>query len=160
MVSSLLLRFHPMGCSSFVSSMKKLSVWGFRPCDQSSAPNQPPTTDHKPHTQPLAEQFSRLFSLSIFIRVSLFSLELNNNIFEEQAPCNSKKSLRLKKSQIIKTVLGLNKLLDALTCFFWSLRLKKKKLDNEWPENLFHHVGSLSASSLLSVQCEVSNRVS
>ena len=43
---------------------------------------------------------------------------------------------------------------------FLELEIEKKKLDNEWPENLFHHVGSLSASSLLSVQCEVSNRVS
>ena len=28
-------------------------------------------------------------------------------------------------------------------------------LDDEWPESIFHHVGSQSVSYLLSVQCEV-----
>ena len=28
-------------------------------------------------------------------------------------------------------------------------------IDDEWPECIFHHVGSQSASYLLSVQCEV-----
>ena len=37
---------------------------------------------------------------------------------------------------------------------------EKKKLDDEWPESIFHHVGSQSASYLLSVQCEVISRVS
>ena len=32
------------------------------------------------------------------------------------------------------------------------------KLDDEWPESIFHHVGSQSASYLLSVQCEVLSR--
>lgn len=63
MVSSLLLRFHPMGCSSFVSSMKKLSVWGFRPCDQSSAPNQP--TNHTNITRP-SSWLSKLSLVSLF----------------------------------------------------------------------------------------------
>ena len=36
----------------------------------------------------------------------------------------------------------------------------KKKLDDEWPESIFHHVGSLSASYLLSVQYEVLSQVS
>ena len=31
----------------------------------------------------------------------------------------------------------------------------KEKLDDEWPESIFHYVGSQSASYLLSVQCEV-----
>ena len=31
----------------------------------------------------------------------------------------------------------------------------KKSLDDEWPESIFHHVGSQSVSYLLSVQCEV-----
>ena len=35
-----------------------------------------------------------------------------------------------------------------------------KKLDDEWPESIFHHVGSQSARYLLSVQCEVLSRVS
>ena len=35
-----------------------------------------------------------------------------------------------------------------------------QKLDGEWPESIFHHVGSQSASYLLSVQCEVLSRVS
>ena len=34
------------------------------------------------------------------------------------------------------------------------------QLDDEWPESIFHHVGSQSASYLLSVQCEVLSRVS
>ena len=34
-------------------------------------------------------------------------------------------------------------------CFF------NRKLDDEWPESMFHHVGSQSVSYLLSVQCEV-----
>ena len=34
------------------------------------------------------------------------------------------------------------------------------KLDDEWPESIFHHVGSQSVSYLLSVQCEVLSRVS
>ena len=34
------------------------------------------------------------------------------------------------------------------------------KLDDEWPESIFHHVGSQRASYLLSVQCEVLSRVS
>ena len=33
-------------------------------------------------------------------------------------------------------------------------------LDDEWPESIFHHVGSQSVSYLLSVQCEVLSRVS
>ena len=37
---------------------------------------------------------------------------------------------------------------------------RKKKLDDEWPESIFHHVGSQSVSYLLSVQCEVLSRVS
>ena len=37
---------------------------------------------------------------------------------------------------------------------------KWDKLDDEWPESIFHHVGSQSASYLLSVQCEVLSRVS
>ena len=36
----------------------------------------------------------------------------------------------------------------------------RKQLDDEWPKNIFHHVGSQSVSCLLSVQCEVSSRVS
>ena len=36
----------------------------------------------------------------------------------------------------------------------------KKQLDDEWPESIFHHVGSQSVSYLLSVQCEVLSRVS
>ena len=39
-------------------------------------------------------------------------------------------------------------------------RTRKRKLDDEWPESIFHHVGSQSASYLLSVQCEVLSRVS
>ena len=35
-----------------------------------------------------------------------------------------------------------------------------QKLDDEWPESIFHQVGSQSASYLLSVQCEVLSRVS
>ena len=35
----------------------------------------------------------------------------------------------------------------------------KKKLDDEWPESIFHHVGSQSVSYLLSDQCEVLSRV-
>ena len=35
----------------------------------------------------------------------------------------------------------------------------KNKLDDEWPESIFHHVGSQSVSYLLSVQCEVPSRV-
>ena len=31
----------------------------------------------------------------------------------------------------------------------------QQKLDDEWPESIFHHVGSQSVSYLLSVQCEV-----
>ena len=34
------------------------------------------------------------------------------------------------------------------------------QLDDEWPESIFHHVGSQSVSYLLSVQCEVLSRVS
>ena len=34
------------------------------------------------------------------------------------------------------------------------------KLDDKWPESIFHHVGTQSASYLLSVQCEVLSRVS
>ena len=34
------------------------------------------------------------------------------------------------------------------------------ELDDEWPESIFHHVGSQSVSYLLSVQCEVLSRVS
>ena len=30
-----------------------------------------------------------------------------------------------------------------------------KKLDDEWPESILHHVGSQSVSYLLSVQCEL-----
>ena len=33
-------------------------------------------------------------------------------------------------------------------------------IDDEWPESIFHHVGSQSVSYLLSVQCEVLSRVS
>ena len=33
-----------------------------------------------------------------------------------------------------------------------------QKLDDEWPESIFHHVGSQSASYLLSVRCEVLRR--
>ena len=29
------------------------------------------------------------------------------------------------------------------------------KLDDEWPESIFHHVGSQSVSYVLSVPCEV-----
>ena len=36
----------------------------------------------------------------------------------------------------------------------------QQKLDDEWPERIFHHVGSQSVSYLLSVQCEVLSRVS
>ena len=36
----------------------------------------------------------------------------------------------------------------------------EEKLDDEWPESIFHHVGSQSVSYLLSVQCEVLSRVS
>ena len=32
---------------------------------------------------------------------------------------------------------------------------KNPQLDDEWPESIFHHVGSQSVSYLLSVQCEV-----
>ena len=35
-----------------------------------------------------------------------------------------------------------------------------QKLDDEWPESIFHHVGSQSVSYLLSVQYEVLSRVS
>ena len=38
--------------------------------------------------------------------------------------------------------------------------VKKSELDDEWPESIFHHVGSQSVSYLLSVQCEVLSRVS
>ena len=41
-----------------------------------------------------------------------------------------------------------------------AVALKKLELDDEWPESIFHHVGSQSASYLLSVQCEVLSRVS
>ena len=37
---------------------------------------------------------------------------------------------------------------------------KAKKLDDEWPESIFHHVGSQSASHLSSVRCEVLRRFS
>ena len=37
---------------------------------------------------------------------------------------------------------------------------KKEKLGDEWPESIFHRVGSQSVSYLLSVQCEVLSRVS
>ena len=40
------------------------------------------------------------------------------------------------------------------------LKQTYKKLDDEWPESIFHHVGSQSVSYLLSVQCEVLSRVS
>ena len=41
-----------------------------------------------------------------------------------------------------------------------SFFVKKSELDDEWPESIFHHVGSQSVSYLLSVQCEVLSRVS
>ena len=34
----------------------------------------------------------------------------------------------------------------------------KIELDDEWPENIFHHVGSQSASYPVSVRCEVLRR--
>ena len=34
-------------------------------------------------------------------------------------------------------------------------RQHDSQLDDEWPESIFHHVGSQSVSYLLSVQCEV-----
>ena len=34
----------------------------------------------------------------------------------------------------------------------------KRKLDDEWPECIFHHVGSQSASYPVSVRCEVLRR--
>ena len=40
------------------------------------------------------------------------------------------------------------------------LLILRLKLDDEWPESIFHHVGSQSVSYLLSVQCEVLSRVS
>jgi len=35
-----------------------------------------------------------------------------------------------------------------------SNRHREFSLDDEWPESIFHHVGSQSVSYLLSVQCE------
>ena len=57
----------------------------------------------------------------------------------------------------------LTKLLDYLPCVGASTLMRMrwaKLLDDEWPESIFHHVGSQSASYLLSVQCEVLSRVS
>ena len=42
----------------------------------------------------------------------------------------------------------------------FQLLILRLKLDDEWPESIFHHVGSQSVSYLLSVQCEVLSRVS
>ena len=46
--------------------------------------------------------------------------------------------------------------------FVYHIRGKngKNRLDDEWPESIFHHVGTQSASYLLSVHCEVLSRVS
>ena len=49
---------------------------------------------------------------------------------------------------------------SSVACFAAGHRTIHKKLDDEWPENIFHHVGSQSANYLLSVQCEVLSRVS
>ena len=42
----------------------------------------------------------------------------------------------------------------------WKQLDSQEQLDDEWPESIFHHVGSQSVSYLLSVQCEVLSRVS
>ena len=39
--------------------------------------------------------------------------------------------------------------------FSLDILAQPEKLDDEWPESIFHHVGSQSVSYLLSVQCEV-----
>ena len=44
-----------------------------------------------------------------------------------------------------------------LSAFIFAWR-KLKQLDDEWPESIFHHVGSQSASYPVSVRCEVLRR--
>ena len=48
---------------------------------------------------------------------------------------------------------------DGNSAYWWGERPENNKkhtqLDDEWPESIFHHVGSQSVSYLLSVQCEV-----
>ena len=47
-----------------------------------------------------------------------------------------------------------------MTCRMQAFLSSLFKLDDEWPESIFHRVGSQSVSYLLSVQCEVLSRVS
>ena len=78
------------------------------------------------------------------------------------APTNLQKLISSSSSQdSIKMFEGAS----AMSCFVKSLVCPEtafkqgaqghQQLDDEWPESIFHHVGSQSVSYLLSVQCEV-----
>ena len=71
-------------------------------------------------------------------------------IFQGSGKSN-RKCLRLDQtSNLLFPSPGKSKRLRLPICFFPG---RQKALDDEWPESIFHHVGSQSVSYLLSVKC-------